>query len=413
MKAVRTGVCVLIVFAVLAFGGVEIWGQAILEMGAAVLLLLWAILALRNRRADLHWNWLYVPLLGLGAIALGQWLFGLTAYSYATKMDLRLWSALLLLVFLARESFNTAEDARYFAWFLLIFSFSVSLFGIVQHFTFNGKIYWSLALPGGAGPFGPFVNRDDFAGFVELTAPLGLAMLLQGAWRKEHLPVLSLLTVVPIGALILSASRGGILGFGLAVLVLLALWQGRRAHGKQWLVALIFALGAGGFIVWLGTGEAVHRFGELTGGELTWDGRVLMDRDAWRIFLRHPWTGTGVGTFEAVFPGYQSFYSHRVVNHAHNDFLELLAETGGAGGLCGLAFLVLLFWRGISNLRSDTDNADRAFRAGALAACSGLLLHSLVDFNLRIPSNALLFLILASAATSVPLIRSHTASPIA
>jgi O-antigen ligase len=99
-----------------------------------------------------------------------------------------------------------------------------------------------------------------------------------------------------------------------------------------------------------------------------------------------------------------------VVDHAHNDYLEMLAETGLIGALCSLAFIVLLFRSALANLQSDQSRFLLAVRAGALVACSGLLLHSLVDFNLHIPSNALLFALLAFLATS-SLERQPTTSP--
>jgi len=125
-----------------------------------------------------------------------------------------------------------------------------------------------------------------------------------------------------------------------------------------------------------------------------------MYKDTWRIFVDHPWIGTGLGTLQFVYPRYESRYDGYVVDHAHNDYLELLADTGVAGGFCGIAFLVLLFRQGFLNLRSATTPFGVAFHSGGLAACSGLLLHSAVDFNLHIPSNALLFFLIAFTGSS-------------
>jgi O-antigen ligase len=400
MKAARAGICALVAFEVLAFGGVEPWGEVVLEISAAGLFLLWAVLAIHRRQAEVHWNWLYLPLLGLGVFALMQCAFGLSVYPYLTKIELLKWGAYILLFFLTFESFRTVEQVKRFVWFLIILSFFVSLFGIVQHFTFNGRLYWSLRLWPDAEPFGPFVNRDDFAGFIELTAPLGLALLLFRAWRREHLTLLFLFTIVPIGALILSASRGGIIGFVFEFVLLVFLSRARRIGRKQLLGATALALVAGIFIVWLGVSEAIQRFEQLTPEEISRDLRVSMYRDTWHIFIHHPWVGTGLGTLRAVYPRYASFYNGLIVDHAHNDYLELLADTGLAGGLCGLAFVILLFWRGFGNLGAGESRMSRALYAGTLVGCAGLLVHSLVDFNLHIPSNALIFLLLASVSTS-------------
>jgi len=401
MKAIQVGILMLVAFAVLAFGGVEPWGEAILGIGAVVLFVLWGFLAVRRRHVNVHWNWLYLPLFGVGAGALLQCVFGLSVYPYLTKIELLKWGACVLLFFLMIESFRTADEVKQFAWFLLIFGFLVSLFGIIQHFTFNGKLYWSVTLPSNAGPFGPFVNRDDFAGFVELTVPLGLALLFFRAWRREHLTLLLLFTIVPIAAVILSASRGGIIGVAFEFVLLLFFSHVRRIGRKQLLGATALAVVAGAFIVWLGVSEAIERFEQLAPQESSQGSRVSMYRDTWQIFAHHPWLGTGLGTLRVVFPRYESYYyDGLIIDHAHNDYLELLADMGVVGGLCGLSFIALLFWRGLTSERSPKGHALLALRAGSMTACAGLLLHSLVDFNLHIPSNALLFLLLASVTTS-------------
>jgi O-antigen ligase len=400
MKPLQVGICALIAFEVLSLGGVEPLAQAILEIGGSGLFLLWGILAIRRRRAEVHWNWLYLPLVGLGAFGIVQYAFGLSAYPYATMIELLSWGACILFFFLAVESFRTTDQVKAFLSFLVILSFFVSLFAIVQHFRFNGKLYWFLTLGPDAEPFGPFVNRDDFAGFVELTSPLGCALILFQAWRREKLPLLLLFTVLPIGALVLSASRGGIIGFAFGFVLLLFLSRERHIGKRQLLGAAALALIAGSFVLWLGAREAIQRLGSLSTEEISRDRRVSMYRDTWQIFLHHPWAGTGLGTLAAVYPRYESYYDGMIVEHAHNDYLELLADTGLVGGLCGLAFVVLLFQQGLANLRSAEGRLGRASCAGSMAACAGLLMHSLVDFNLHIPSNALIFVLLASVATS-------------
>ena len=400
MTPIRVGICGLVTFSVLAHGAVENWSVFTLEIGAALLFLLWGGLALRDRRVEIRWNWVYLPLLTLGGFALLQRLTGLSVYPYATKIELLKAGAYILLFFLTVESFRTLDDWKSFVWFLVILGSFASLLAIVQYFTFNGKLYWFQVLPRGIVPFGPFVNHNHFAGFVELISPPGLAMLLTGAVRRDKLPVLILLTVLPIGALALSASRGGIISF-LFELVLLTLLVGRKGEAKrQLLMAGGLALVAGLLAIWLGLGWTVERFEHSTPGDLSSDRRVSIYRDSLHIVRDHPWTGTGLGTLETVFPRYESHFDGLVVDHAHNDYLELLAETGLIGGVCMLAFVVLLAWRGLSNLRRANSPACRAIYSGAVVACAGLLTHSMVDFNLHIPSNALLFLLLAAMATS-------------
>jgi O-antigen ligase len=395
MRVVRIGVCILITFGVLAFGGVETWGNAILEIGAAVLFMLWAVIMTRRGRGEIFGNWLFVPVLGLEVLGLLQYALGTSFYPYLTKIELLRWGAYGLLFFLSMQSFQTKAHIRQFVWFLLSLGVAVSLFGIVQHFAFNGKLYWSVALPAGVNPFGPFVNPNHFAGFVELIAPLGLALLLFSSRNREQIPLLVLFTIVPVGAVFLSASRAGIVVLLLEFAILAFLSCIHRMERKQLLGATAIGLVAGSLILWLGVKKALERFELLAHEGVSRELRIAMDEDTWRIFLDHPWTGTGLGTLIAVYPRYESFYNGTIVDHAHNDFLELLADTGLIGGLCGAFFIGVLFRQGFFNSRIAIGGGEQPLIVGPMVACLGLLLHSLVDFNLHIPSNALIFLLLA------------------
>ena len=399
MTAIRLGACVLIAVAVLSFGGVESWGNAALEIGAALLFVLWAVLLTLRGRAEIFWNWLFIPVCGLGTIALVQFAFGASVYPYLTKIELLRWSAYALLFFLAVQSFQTKAHVKQFIWFVLSLGFVVSLFGLVQYFTFNGKLYWCVYLPAGVSPFGPFVNPNHFAGFVELIAPLGLVMLFFPSRRREEVSLLLLFAIVPIGAVFLSASRAGIIVVVLEFALLAFLSQVHRTRRKQLLRAAAIGLLAGGMILWLGVTKALERFELLAHQGVNRELRVAMDKDTWQIFRDHPFTGTGLGTLVAVYPRYESFYNGTTVDHAHNDFLELLADTGLVGGVCGALFIGLLFRRGLANFQVAAGGSARALVAGPLVGCAGMLLHSFVDFNLHIPSNALIFLLLASLAT--------------
>ena len=402
MKAIRVGICVLTAFAVLAFGGVEPWAAAILEIGSATLLLLWTILAVRRKQIEVYGNGLYLPLLALGGVGLVQVIFGVSIYPYATKVELLKWIACFALFFLAVESFRSVKDWKPLVWFCLSLGFVVSLFGIIQYFTFNGKLYWLVVLHQGGEPFGPFVNYDHFAGFVELVTPLGLAIVLFGAVPRDRLALPALFTAVPIAALMISASRGGIISLLLQILFLGALLRRSENVRNKAFNAVVIAVTAMVLITWLGIGDTLLRFQGLMAENLSQDQRLSISKDSWQIFLHHPWAGTGLGTFKFIYPQYERFYYGEYINHAHNDYLELLAETGLMGGACAALLIGLLFRHGINRLRFARRSTSQAFHAGALVGCAGLLIHGLVDFNFHILSNALLFLLMAALATSPP-----------
>jgi O-antigen ligase len=400
MKFLRVGICALVVFAVAAHGGVEDWAQAVLETGAGLLFLAWSLWLYFNREEQPFFSPLLRPLAGLSLIVLAQWSFRWTASPYNTRIELLLLLADLIILFLAVQAFRTLEDWRGFVWFGMGFGFLVSIFAILQHLTSNGKLYWFREIRSGGLPFGPYVNRNHFAGFAELVLPLALIPLVLGRVRRERWPVVGLFAVLPIGALFLSASRGGIVSFGAELGVLALVMILSRTMAKQWFAGVAVLLVAILLVSWLGVGQILQRLSSVQLLEVTAGKRSSMRRDTWQIFLHHPVTGTGLGTLQIVYPRYESLYDGKIVNYAHNDYLEALAETGILGGLCCAWFLGVLFSESLKRLRQLNNSFAGTLQLSGLVACSGFLVHSLVDFNLHIPSNALLFFLMAHLATS-------------
>lgn len=400
MKILRIGICALIVFGVAAHGAVEDWARAVLETGAGLLLLVWAIWIYFNPDEQPVFSPLLPPLAAFSLLVFVQWLFHVTASPFHTRMEMLLLLADLIVLFLAVQVFRTLEDWRGFVWFGMDFGFVVSIFGILQHLTFNGKLYWFREMRYGGIPFGPYANRNHFAGFAELILPLALVPLVLGRVRRERLLVVGLFAVLPIGALFLSASRGGIVSFAveLGVLALIIVW--RRTMGKHVLAAAAILLLALLMVSWLGVGQILQRFSSMQSLEMSEGKRASMRRDTWRIFLDHPLLGTGLGTLQIVFPPYETLYDGKIVNHTHNDYLEALAETGFAGALCCAWFLGVLLSKSLKRLRQLNNSFAGALQlAGFIAGC-GFLVHSLVDFNLHIPANAMLFFLMAHLATA-------------
>src|SRR5712692_1536608 len=294
MKFLRFGICALVSFAVAAYGGVEDWARAILETGAGFLFLIWAVRFYFNDKEKPVFSPLLPPLAVFSLIVLGQWFFHATVSPYSTRIELLLLLAYLLLLFLAVQAFRTLEDWRVFVWFGMGLGFVVSVFGILQHLTFNGKLYWFREMHYGGIPFGPYANRNHFAGFMELVLPLSLVPLVLGRVRRERWPVVSLFAVVPISALFLSASRGGIVSLGVELAVLALAVVLHRTKGKQLLAGVAVLLLALLMVSWLGVGQILQRFSSLQSLETTAGKRASMRRDTWRIFLDHPVAGTGL-----------------------------------------------------------------------------------------------------------------------
>lgn len=414
MKFLRVGLCVLITFAVAAHGGVEEWARAVLEIGVGFLFLIWAVRFYFNEQEQPVFSALLPPLALFFLVALGQWFFRATASSYNTGIESMLLLATLLFLFLSVQVFRSLQDWRTFVWFGMGLGFVVSVFGILQHLTFNGKLYWVRELTYGGIPFGPYVNRNHFAGLMELLIPLALVPLVLGKVRRERLAVVGLFAVMPIAALFLSASRGGIVSFCVQFALLVYLLLRRRGVTKHLLAVAGVLLAALMIVTWLGVGRILQRFSSFQSLEVTGSKRAAMRKGAWHIFLDHPVAGTGLGTLQIVYPPYETLYDGKVVNHAHNDYLEALAETGALGGFCCAWFLGVLLLKSFSLFRQRDVSFPGTLQLSGIVACAGFLVHALVDFNFHIPSNLWLFFLMAHLATtqmqkapSIPPTRHH------
>ncbi|HET7108867.1 MAG TPA: O-antigen ligase family protein [Candidatus Acidoferrum sp.] len=400
MKILRIGVCVLLSFAVLAYGGVEEWSQAVLEVGFAALLVIWALRTYAWNQEAIPISPLVLPLLAFALVVLIQLIFHRTASLYDTRMQFQLLIVYIVLLVLLPQAYYRMNHWRGMLWFLMSLGFFVSVFGILQHLTFNGKLYWFRVMRYGGYPFGPYVNRNHFAGFAEILIPVALVPLVLGKVRRERLFLVGLFAAVPIVALLLSASRGGIVSFAVQMVILFSLLLVRRLQSRYMLVGGVVVLCAILAVSWIGVQEVLQRFSSYQTVDVSMDKRASMRHDTWRIFLDHPGLGTGLGTIQLVFPPYESLYDAKIVNHAHNDYLEALAETGVPGALCCLWFLAILFVESIKGLKDLGGSFGAALNLSGLVGCCGLLVHSLVDFNLHIPANALLFFVSAHLATA-------------
>ena len=326
----------------LAFGGVEEWSQAVLEVGFALLLVFWALRIFSWHQEQIMLSPLFFPLLAFTLVVAAQLVFHKTASEYDTRMQLQLLLVYLILLLLLPQAYYRMNHWRGLLWFLMSLGFFVSVFGILQHLTFNGKLYWFREMRYGGYPFGPYVNRNHFAGFAELLIPVALVPLVLGKVRRERLFLVGLFALVPIVALFLSASRGGIISFAVELVVLFPLLLIRRIRTKYMFAGGVLVLCAMLAVSWIGVHQVLGTVQEYPGAGCHGGQTCVHAPDTWHIFLDHPYLGTGLGTLQMVFPPYETLYDGKIVNHSHNDYLEALAETGIPGGLCCVWFLGVL-----------------------------------------------------------------------
>jgi len=169
-----------------------------------------------------------------------------------------------------------------------------------------------------------------------------------------------------------------------------------------------FAVVLVGLLTWLGGKELTSRVSSISTEartELSGGMRLSIDRDALRMFANKPVLGWGLGTFPVVYPQYRSFYTNFFVNEAHNDYLQLLCEVGLLGFGTMVWFLVVVYRSAMRKIANWMSDVSGAVTLACTLGLTGILVHSLLDFNLQIPANAALFYVLCTLAAAKPLLQ--------
>ncbi|PYX69554.1 MAG: hypothetical protein DMG78_21670 [Acidobacteria bacterium] len=401
------GIFALLMFGPLVFGAVEPWSIFCVESGTVVLVLLWLAKQWLNDEITIHWNPLFLPMLVFVGLIVVQIIFRVSAYRHDTISQAWLYCAYGMLCFLATQTLRRSSQARKVALILAVFGVVVAAFALLQGVAPNGKLYWMRVPRLGGKIYGPYVNHNHYAGLMELLVPIPLVISLSRLAEEKIRIAAGVAAAIMVGTIFLSGSRGGML----AVFAELAIFGVILFRRKR---SLRIALGLAAFVVvlvsllaWLGGRELTSRVGSISEearGEISGGMRLSIYKDGIRMFGHRPVLGWGLGTFPVVYPQFRSFYTNFFVNEAHNDYVQLLAEMGSLGFGTMVWFLAVMY----RHARRKTAKWPTEATGAATLACSlgviGILLHSLVDFNLQIPANAALFFVFCSIATAPPLL---------
>jgi O-antigen ligase len=336
----------------------------------------------------------------------------LSIYPHDTFLFLAKILAYLCAFVLAAYLFDSLKGRSTLVRILILLGCFEAAYGMVQYLTGRNKIFTYTNPYGGGLATGTYINRNHFAGLLELTLPFVMGLIFYyferwagrrhtGAGRRgvseEGSPgwqlIFSLfLLVVMVMGVVFSHSRGGILATAFTVLFVAGLAQ-LKARRKIWMVGVfLFVMCVAGYGLWIGLDPVLSRFESLReSGVAQVGGRVAIWKDAIHLVADHPLTGTGLGTFGLAFRPYQAVQVEHFIDHAHNDYVEFACDTG----LPGVALLFLpifyLLLRMIASFLDDPRRYRRAVTLGCIGSTLALLLHSISDFNLQIPANALIF----------------------
>lgn len=406
----------LLMFGPVAFGAVEPWSIFILEAGSAALMLLWLTKQWIDGEIDVLWNPLFLPMGAFGLLIFLQIVARTSAYRHDSISGAMLYCAYAMLCFLATQTLLRSSQARIIAVILAIYGFTLASFALLQGISSNGKIFWLRHPRMGGWIYGSYVNHNHYAGLMELLVPIPLILSLSHLAHDKTRIASGMAATVMVGTIFLSGSRGGMLAIFVELIVLAVILLRQKRTVRIAVGIGAFAVVLVSLLVWLGGRELTTRMTSIsreTKTEISGGMRLSIDRDTFRMFRQKPVFGWGLGTFPTVYPQFRSFYTNFFINEAHNDYLQLLAEMGLLGFGTLVWFLVVLIRRVRRKIGNWTSSVSGAVTLACALGFTGILVHSLVDFNLQIPANAALFYVFCSIAAAPPLLqRSRKRKPV-
>jgi len=429
-KSIAAGLLSVMIFTTLAHGAVEPWSLALFELMVVGLLLLWGIKATLDRRLEITIPATALPIAALLLLGMTQSVaFNAAGQRASLSMDVEATRRAVTVIFflgvsfvVAANFFITRERLFLLANLLTVFGAVVAAFALIQYFTWQGRFYWLRAT--GHSVFGPFVNHNHFAGYMAMVMPVPLGLIVRVIHGQARL-VYGFAAALMGTATIVSGSRSGVVSLTAAVVLMAVLNKRLRRHPMVddpaeserfflWkfgpIAVVTLAMIAG--VLWIGATPVIERFGDAVdqvarsgspdvSRATIWQETVEMVRD-------HPILGAGLGTYYTIYPRYARTEKLFGLDYAHNDYLQIVAEAGMVGGAIAVWFIIVIF-SAMSRAIQFRDSLSAGLALAAGAGIFAVLVQSLSDTDLQIPSNALLFLVLSAVVSLVAAIQKENA----
>ena len=405
----------MLVFAPLAFGAVDMWAFLVVQAAAAVVFVLWGVRLWLNPRSKLLWPPLAWVVLVFVAYAGARYF---TAdIEYVARQETIQVLLFGFLFFAALNNLRGQEEISAVSATLIAVGTGIACYAVAQ-LAHNTNQVWNQISPYVGRASGTYISPNDLAGLLAMLLPLALAYLLVG---KVHIitRILLIYAVVALAAgLAVTFSRAGWAAAAAGIFLLLGILLGHGNHRWKAMLLLVVMLAAGGYWTSHYLSKTVSYMRRVAApdedaGLQVVDGsassRLALWRSAAQMWADHPWFGVGPAHFDYRFREYRPEDTQGRPDRAHNDYLNLLADWGTVGGVIVFAGMgIFIFWlkqtwphvrREENDFGSGQSNRF-AFFLGAVCGLAALAVHSAMDFNLHIPANALVGVILLALVAS-------------
>lgn len=410
--------CAAFILTTLAYGTVHQPTIALFYLTGVLIVIFWAVDSFKTGTLRFHSSLLQIALPAAAIYSIIQIIpFGTLAETAGISGIPRtisidpFWTQFFIVHFVAFAIFfaallifiDSAERIRKMASLITFFGFAFAFFAILQYVLSPTKIY-GIYEPAFAQPFGSFVNRHNFAAWIEMAISIPLGLIFVGAVHKDK----RLLYVTAIGimgvALLLSGSRGGFVAFIAQIFFLLILTTETRNYGRLGLkiglaTVLLATIIIGAMLVGGENSEtALSRIAETANSKDITTNRAHIWSVTIDVIKNHFPLGTGIGGFAAAYTKYDTSNGSNQVEQAHNDYLQVLADAGIIGLIIAGFFIFQLFKTGFKSIKTE-NLYRRGIAIGAFAGCFAILVHSIFDFVLHTTAITYFFLILVALVT--------------
>lgn len=438
----------LIIFTPLAFGTVEPWSYAVMEIVTA-LGLLFFLISVIQKKEDLYAVPGIVPLFVFLAYILFQLVplppfmieflspaaFSIQERAFALT-DTHSWMTLsvnykaglseffrygiyVLFYVLIVQLLKEKDTLQALVLVIAVFGGLLAFSSILQFYLTKDMALWFRYSPDNSIVFGPYVNHNHYAGLMEMIFPIVLALFffyrpriaktsfIRGiaeilSQEKANIHILigtsALLIMVSI---FVSLSRGAMISLSISLVLFSFLLLRRKISRGNTIVIIGIVMLSTLAISWFGWDQILDRFAKLKNAQgIIYEARLDFWKDSKEIIKDFPLTGSGLGTFSHIYAPYKSLVDKNTLTHAHNDYIELLVEGGTIGFFLAAAFLIVLFRKTYKTFVTRRDAFSIYLYMGSLTAMTSILIHSFTDFNLHIGANGLWFFFVAGLGVS-------------
>jgi len=366
----------------------------VFNLGIIVMAVFWLLERVETNRWDLVRSPLYRTILAILGVGLLSTL--VHSYKYATASEMLTQLSYVAFFLIVLNTIREGNQFKRLVTVTLIGAIVPCIYGIIQLLHLDW-LPW-LPEPSWMRLLGTFTNPTFFAAYLAILLPLGIALLI--APRKDRSSAkgslaLAFLVLLMAICLIYTYARAAWLGFLFVLLVqaiLAAFWLRGREKLRMLIPAVALALPLAAALILPGTWSLPERLKSSFIADPSNVERALIWEEGLNSFKSHPILGTGPGTFLLHLPEHQSHEIFRrgamIAAHAHNEFLEVGAETGVLGLLAFLWLLVTYYWFGFKGLKEIKDTRWRLMVAGLLAGVGAFLICNQAGQSMRLTSGA-------------------------